>query len=322
MGTLFSRNIAAALVSLLVLASGSLRASADPPEAKASMGDLTFHYSAAHWRIEPAGTGLTATCIQIDCKGVVFDISVRDVYGQCDKERVLHAAEQLFPTADRHPVNIYRLGKFGLVLAESWRGPEYVVPRYVFGCLDWQDREYRFATRPETIGHNSWTGGALLSLLSRVTAPPAQISSLKLHRLEVPYSTDRWRLVETTVGLSYRLSCLPPTCDGEGEFVTVSAEPTDVGCSFHVADLEEGTYSDTRVTPVVADDPDAPSFSIGTTHSPCRNYVPPTRVACAWNDGIAYRITSPGGMGCTSGFGVPADAFEALVSGARLVPAR
>ena len=322
MGMVSWRDIAVSLLMLLVLAAWSLPARADPPPgAKARFGDLTLHYSPLHWRIEPIGTGLTATCLQFDCRGVVFDFSVRDVYGECHKESVRQTAEQLFPAADRHPVNIYRLGQFGLVMAQSWRGPQYVSPRYVFACLDWQNREYRFATRPETIGDKSWSGGALLYLLSRATAPPAQIGALKLHRLELPYSTDRWRPVETVAGQSYSLSCLPPTCDGEGEFVTVTTEPSDVGCSFHVADNDDWADSETRVTPVNPDDSNAPAFSIRTTHSPCRNYVPPKRVACAWHDGIAYRITSPGGLGCRSSFGVPADAFETLVSGARLSPA-
>ena len=320
MGTLFSRDICVAVTLLSILAAESERAWADPPRAKASLGDLTFHHSVSHWRIEPAGAGLTATCLQADCRGVVFDFSVRDVHGECDKESVRQMAEHLFPAADRHPVNIYSPGRFGLVMAQSWRGPEYVSPRYVFGCLDWQDREYRFATRPETVGDSSWTGGALLYLLSRATSPPAQVATLKLHELGVPYSTDRWRPAETAPGDSYRLSCLAPTCRAEGKFVTLTAEPTDVGCSFHTAGLEDWTGSETRVTPVDTNDPNAPDFSIGTTHYPCRNYVPPKRVACAWHDGIAYRITSPGGTACRSGFGVPADAFEELVSGARFTP--
>ena len=74
--------------------------------------------------------------------------------------------------------------------------------------------------------------------------------------------------------------------------------------------------------PLTPGGPDALAFSLGTTHSPCRNYVPPHRVACAWHEGIAYRIIAPGGFGCKSGFGIPDDAFENLVSGARLVPAK
>lgn len=314
------RGVGAFILMAVGLAAGSVPSRADPPPpAQARIGDLTFHYSPLHWRIEPYGTGLTATCIQIDCRDVVFDFSVRDVYGECHKESVAETAKRLFPAADRHPVNVYPVGRFGLVMAESWRGPDFGAPRYVFACLDWQDREYRFTMRPQTVGDTTWAGGALLYLLSGATAPPARVGVLKLQGLELPYSTDRWRPAEMAPGQSYWLSCLPPACNEEGSFVTVSAEPTEVGCEFNSPN-GDWPHSETTVTPMATDDPAAPEFSIGVTGSPCRNYVPPRRVACAWHEGIAYRITSPGGAGCTSGFGVPEEAFLDLVGGARLVP--
>lgn len=323
MGILSWRGAAAGILLMVGLLAGGLPSKADPPPpAKARIGDLTFNYSPLHWRIEPAGAGLTATCIQIDCRDVVFDVAVRDVSGECGKESVRETAERLFPLADRHPVNIYPVGRFGLVMAESWLGPDFRTPRYVFACLDWQDREYRFTMRPETVGDTTWSGGALLYLISRVTAPPAQVGVLKLQGLELPYPTEIWRPTEMKPGQSYWLSCLPPTCRGEGEFVTVVAEPTEAGCTFDKVESDVWQYSEPEIVPLTPGGPDALAFSLGTTHSPCRNYVPPHRVACAWHDGIAYRIVAPGGFGCKSGFGIPDDAFENLVSGARLVPAK
>lgn len=320
MGIVSWRGIAAGL--LLLLGVTALPSRADPPPpAKVRIGDLTFHYNPFHWRIEPAGTGLTATCLQIDCRGVVFDISVRDVFGECGKDSVRETAGQMFPAADRHPVNVFPVGRFGLVMAESWRGPRFGTPRYVFACLDWQDREYRFAMRPETVGDTSWAGGALAYLVSRATTPPPRVGILKLQALEVPYPTDIWRPTEMVPGQSYWLSCLAPTCRGEGETAMIVAEPTATGCTFDHVD-KENWYTETKVEPITPSAPGAPAFSMGTTHSPCRNWVPPHRVACAWHGGIAYRIIAPGGVGCTSGFDIPDEAFQALVKGARLVPAQ
>lgn len=290
-----------------------------PPPASARIGDLTFHYDPLNWRIEPAGSGLTILCLQDDCQGVVFDVSVRDAYGECGEETVRQTAEQMFPAADRHPVNIVPAGRFGLVKAESRYGADLGAPTYVYACLDWQDREYRFATRPQTVGRTSWAGGALHYLVSLATAPPARIATLRLRDLEIPYSTEIWRATELVPGESYMLTCLPPDCRGDGAFVAISAKPSAAGCTF-LADAERSALSDTIVSPLRPDEPDAPQFSIATTHSPCRNYVPPDRSACAWRNGIAYRIGTPGPFGCRSGFGVPSGAFTDLVSGARLAP--
>jgi len=313
----FSWRAPAALVLLLLgLVFGTAPSCADPPPAKAKIGDLTFHYDPFNWRFELAGTGLTVTCLQVDCRGAVFDFSVRDASGECGEEAVRRTAELLFPAADRHPVNIVPAGRFGLVKAESRYGPDLQSPTYVYACLDWQDREYRFATRPETVGRTSWAGGALHYLVSRATVPPARIATVRLRDLEIPYSTEIWRATELVPRESHRLLfCLPPTCDGHGGFVTVSAKP-GAGCEPDPAGL---SLPQAILTPLHAGS-DGPQFTVTTIHSPCRNYVPPIRRACLWHNGVAYRIVTGGLGGCRSDLGVPAGAFTELVNAARLAP--
>ena len=314
----FSWSAPAALVLLLLgLAIGIAPSSADPPPAKARIGDLTFHYDPFNWRFELAGTGLTVTCLQVDCRGAVFDVSVRDASGECSEETVRHTAELMFPAADRHPVNIVPAGRFGLVKAESRYGPDLQSPTYVYACLDWQEREYRFAMRPETVGRRSWAGGALHYLVSRATAPPALVKVLRLGELEIPYASDVWRATEIEPQQSYILSCLPPVCHGHGAFVTVSAAPSIVGCDTNPVSAG-WPISEAIVTSIHTGRPDVLPFSIATSHSPCRNYVPPKRSACLWHNGITYRIGTPGPAGCRSSFVVPAGAFTELVTGARL----
>ncbi|SMH44392.1 hypothetical protein [Mesorhizobium australicum] len=313
----FSWRVPVALILLLLgLAIGTAPSHADPPPAKARIGDLTFYYDPFNWRFELAGTGLTVTCLQVDCRGAVFDFSVRDASGECGEEAVRRTAELLFPAADRHPVNIVPAGRFGLVKAESRYGPDLQSPTYVYACLDWQDREYRFATRPETVGRMSWAGGALHYLVSRATAPPARIATVRLRDLEIPYSTEIWRATEFVPRESHRLLfCLPPTCDGHGGFVTVSAKPA-AGCEPDPAGL---SLPQAILTPLHAGS-DGPQFTVTTIHSPCRNYVPPIRRACLWHNGVAYRIVTGGLGGCRSDLGVPAGAFTELVNAARLAP--
>lgn len=313
------RGLAALVLVSLGLALATPPSRADPPPAKARIGDLTFNYDPFNWRFEPAGTGLTATCQQVDCRGVVFDVSVRDASGECGEEAVRQVAERMFPAADRHPVNIVPAGRFGLVKAESRYGADLGAPTYVYACLDWQDREYRFAMRPETVGRTSWAGGALHYLVSRATAPPALVKVLRLGELEIPYASDVWRAAEIEPQQSYMLSCLPPSCHGHGAYVMVSAAAPAVGCEPDLGD-KGWPIAETMTTPMHAGRPDVLPFSVATSHSPCRNYVPPRRTACLWHKGIAYRIATGGLGGCRSDFGVPADAFADLVSGAQLAP--
>lgn len=310
------RGLTALVLVCLGLALATPPSRADPLPAKARIGDLTFSYDPFNWHFEPAGAGLTATCQQVDCRGVVFDFSVRDTDGECGKEAVERAAEQMFPAADRHPVNIVPAGRFGLVKAESRFGSDLSAPTYVYACLDWQGREYRFATRAETVGRTSWAGGALHYLVSRATAPPARIATLRLRDLEIPYSTETWRATELVRGESYMLSCVPPTCSGHGGFVNVSAKPATAGCEPEASGL---SLPQAILTPLNSE-ADAPLFTVTTVHSPCRNYVPPKRSACLWHDGVTYRIATGGLGGCRSNLGVPSGAFADLVSGAKLAP--
>ncbi len=312
------RGLTALVLACLSLALAIPPSRADPPPpASAHIGDLTFHYDPLNWRIEPAGSGLTILCVQDDCQGVVFDVSVRDAYGECGEDSVRQTAERMFPTADRHPVNILPAGRFGLVKAESRYGADLGAPTYVYACLDWQDREYRFATRPQTVGRTSWAGGALHYLVSLATAPPARIATVRLRDLEIPYSTEIWRATELVPGESHMLLfCLPPTCDDHGGFVTVSAKPATAGCESEASGL---SLTEGILTPLHSE-PDAPRFTVTTVHSPCRNYVPPARRACLWHKGVAYRIATGGLGGCRSDLGVPAGEFTELVSGARLAP--
>lgn len=313
------RGLAALLLVALGLPLAIPPSRADPAPAKARIGDLTFHYDPFNWRFEPAGTGLTATCLQVDCRGAVFDFSVRDASGECGEEAVRQTAERMFPAADRHPVNIVPAGRFGLVKAESRYGADLGAPTYVYACLDWQDREYRFAIRPQTVGRTSWAGGALHYLVSLATAPPARIATVRLRNLEIPYSTETWRATELVPGESHMLLfCLPPTCDGHGGFVTVSAKPAAAGCEPDTG-ATGLSLPDAILTPLHAG-PETPRFIFTTIHSPCRNSVPPTRRACLWHEGVAYRIATGGLGGCRSDFGVPAGAFADLVDGARLLP--
>lgn len=313
------RGLTAVVFACLGLALANQPSRADPPPAKARIGDLTFRYDPFNWRFEPAGTGLTATCQQVDCRGVVFDVSVRDTTGECGKEAVERTAERMFPAADRHPVNIVRAGRFALVKAESRFGSDLSAPTYVYACLDWQEREYRFAMRAETVGRTSWAGGALHYLVSRATAPPAPIKVLRLGELEFRYSTERWRVAEIEPRQSYMLSCRPPACHDHGAFVMVSATASTVGCE-RDPDNAGLPISEAVVTPMHGQRPDVLPFAVATIHSPCRNYVPPARSACLWHNGIAYRIGTPDPAGCRSDFGVPAGAFAELVNGARLAP--
>ena len=321
MGSQSWRGIAAGLACILWAFAAAPARAEPPPILQATLGDLTFHYSPAAWHIVREDGGLSAACLQADCRGVVFDFTVRDGSGACTRDAVRETTEKLFASARGPAVNIMPLGRFGLIQAESWAGESYTAPRHVYACLEWQGRDYRFAMRPETVGQTSWSGGALMHLLWHVTAPPADVGVLKLRDMELRYPTDRFRMQEMVPGQSVFVHCLVPTCRDEGEFLSVSAGPSETGCRFDILNTD-WPEAEVEVTPLPQAAPDAPAFSLGLTHSPCRNYVPPRRLACAWHDGILYRISTTGGAGCSSSMGVPEEAFDDLVAGARLVPPR
>lgn len=294
-------------------------ASAEP--ARTAVGDIIFNHDTTAWRIVPEADGAVATCLQDECHGVVFDISQRPSAGACTKELVGETAQRLFPQADRHAVNVLAASRFGLILSQSRHGPLLGVPTYVFGCLDWQGRDYRFATRPETVGDRSWAGGALHHLVSRATAPAARVERLTVGAMTLDIPTDRWDLEILVPGREAKLVCRPPTCRDDKPFVVVSAladgepptDPDSFGMDRHTADTRTGSFT--------GDGPDAPTFTVTTTYSPCRNAVPPEVVATVRYEDMTYRIASPGLRGCRSGRDVPGGVFEDLLAGARIAPA-
>jgi hypothetical protein len=294
-------------------------ASADP--ARTTVGDITFHHDTSAWRIVPDGDGAVATCLQADCRDVVIDISQRPSAGACTKEFAGEMAQRLFPQADRHAVNTLAAGPFALVLSQSRRGPLLGVPSYVFGCLDWQGRDYRFAMRPDTVGDRSWAGGALHHLVSSATAPAARVERLTVGAMTLDVPTDVWDLEMLVPARVARLACRPPTCRDDGAFLVVSALAVDEPPLEPVPPGMDRPAWDTRTESFTGEGLDAPTFTVTTTHSSCRNAVPPEIVATVRHGDTIHRIASPGPHGCRSGREVPGGVFEALLASARIAPA-
>lgn len=322
MGTILGFNFPFARMAVAVALSGiGGAAGAQPAQpSEATVGDITFNHDAAAWRIVPEGDKAVATCLAVDCPGVVIDISHRPSAGECTKSFVAETAQQLFPQADRHAVNTLAAGRFGLVLAASRRGPDFGVPTYVFACLDWQGRDYRFETRPETVGDSSWTAGALHNLVSRASAPAARVDTLAIGAMTLEIPTDVWNLAMLVSGRAAMLTCRPPTCRDDGPMVIVSARGDDEPPENHVPEAEDDWTRDTRVRHFTGEDPAALTFTVTTTYSPCRNYVPPTVAATTRHGDTTYRIASTATQGCQSTGKVPAPVFEALLASARIAP--
>ncbi|QDZ00965.1 hypothetical protein FQ775_11555 [Nitratireductor mangrovi] len=293
-------------------------AQADPPRppAKASIGDITFNFDPSVWQFASDGDGLVATCVGIDCRGVVIDISQRPSEGGCTKDFVRETARRMFPWTDRHAVNTLAAGRFGLVLSQSRLGPNFDVPSYVFACLDWQGTDYRFAIRPETVGEISWTGGALHYLVSRASAPPARIERVRLGAMTLEIRTNVWDIATVRPNESAMLICRPPTCH-DRPFVIVSAS-SGIEPQAAIPPFGRG-WRDSRTEIYRGDHSDAVTFSVTTTFSPCRNYVPPEVVAAAHHGGMTYRISTPALTGCRSARAVSGRVFEALLDSARIV---
>jgi len=303
----------------VALSIAAFAASADPPPAaKIRIGDITFNYNPLSWRIVPKGDALVATCVQFDCNGIVVDIDQRPSEHVCDKEFARDKAKQLFPHTDRHAVNVLRTKQFGLVLAESKRGAGYDRPRYFFACIDRQGRDYRFTMRPETVGNKRWGGSALHYLVSRASAPPARVDVLEIGDMALAIPTDVWRVINFDPGRLAWLVCLPPTCHEDTPMVYVSALPAGEAVS-QPPSLDFETYlRETRLEAFSGAEPGSVPFTIGTTHSMCRNYVPPMIVATAQVGQTVYRIGSPGGFGCRSSWAVSEEAFQNLLRSARI----
>lgn len=306
---------AAAVAGIAII---GFAAQADPPRppAKASIADITFNFDPAVWQFASDVDGLVATCVGIDCRGVVIDISERPSEGGCTKDFVRETAQRLFPGTDRHAVNTLAAGRFGLVLSQSRLGPNFDVPSYVFACLDWQGTDYRFAMRPETVGENSWTGGALHYLVSRASAPPARIERVRLGAMTLEIRTDVWDITTVRPNQSAMLICRPPTCH-DRPFVIVSAS-SGIEPQAAIPPFGRG-WRDSRTEIYRGDHSDAVTFSVTTTFSPCRNYVPPEVVAAAHHGGMTYRISTPALTGCRSARAVSGRVFEALLDSARIV---
>lgn len=294
-------------------------ARADPPSSKIAIGDLTFSYRPTSWRIVPDGDRLVATCMQHDCKGAVIDISRREGEAGCSKEAMVAEAERLFPAPGRAYANILPAGRFALVLAERHDGPELSSPAFAYGCLAWGGSEYRFAMRPETVGSQSWIGGALHYLVSRATAPAAREVEFRVGDVSFRASTELWSISEVTPGETVWLGCRMPTCHEPGNMAMLSVRSPAQACPAVPEDDELFDGSETVIVTVVKGAPDGLDFTVSTTHLGCRNYVPPLFEACSVKDGRSYHLSTLAHMGCRSSIrDIPEGALIDLLKSARV----
>lgn len=274
-------------------------ARADTLPERIALGDLTFNYKLESWRIAPEGEGLVATCLREDCRGAVIDIGRRDGEAGCTRQAMMAEAERLFPVQGRAYANIFPAGRFALVLAERHAGPTLGSPQYVHGCLAWQGGEYRFAMRPETIGSQSWIGGALHHLVSQVTAPAARVERVRLGAVDFPVSTETWTIERDAGGDGVRLTCRMPTCAEPGLTAVLSVRRSRQRCP--AADdggMPGGT--DTRIEILAPEAPDGLEITTSETFLGCRNYMPPGLQACAVHDGRSYHLSTFAPMSCRS----------------------
>lgn len=288
------------------------------PSPTITIGDLTFSYEPASWHMAADGDRLVATCLQLDCRGAVIDISRRDGEAGCTQEAMVAEAERLFPVPGRAYANVLRAGRFALVLAERHDGPELSSPAFVHGCVAWQGSEYRFAMRPETVGTQSWIGGALHYLVSRASAPAARVESVRLGDVEFRVSTDQWSVSDVAPGENLRLVCRMPTCDEPGLAVALSVKSLEQPCP--APDADEMLYEAETMTEVLsAKLPGGLDFMISKTFLGCRNYVPPRVRACAIYNGRSYHLSTLVGLSCrASVWNIPESALLDLLHGARI----
>ena len=275
-------------------------ARADPPPEPIALGDLTFNYKPESWRIAREGDGLVATCLREDCRGAVIDIGRRDGEAGCTRKAMMAEAERLFPIQGRAYANIFPAGRFALVLAERHAGPTLSSPQYVHGCLAWQGSEYRFAMRPETIGSQSWIGGALHHLVGQATAPAAPVERVRLGEVDFPVSTEIWTIEHDTGGNAIRLTCRMPTCAEPGLTAMLSVRRPQQRCP--TADDGGGMLdgTDTRIEILTPDAPDGLEITTSETFLGCRNYMPPGLQACALHNGRSYHLATFAPMSCRS----------------------
>ncbi len=292
---------------------------------KIAIGDITFNYSAASWRIEPDADGLVATCVQQDCRGATLDITRIEGEGGCTKEAMSAEAARLFPGAGRAYANIVRAGRFALVLAESHDGPDLSSPQYAHACLAWQGYEYRFAMRPETIGTQSWIGGALHYLVSQATAPEAPFEQVRIGDVAFRLSTEVWKIthVDENPNGSRKtalLTCRMPACSEPDLTASLSVVPASTQCPTAPIDVEFAFEGEAKHGEVLKEAPDGLDFITAEVWLGCRNFVPPRFSACGIHDGRSYHLTTTGGQSCRSSiWSVPENLLIDLLKSARVV---
>jgi len=257
-----------------------------------TLGDLTFHYKPEAWRIVPDGDGLVAACVQDDCRGATIDISRRDGEDGCTKGTMAAEAERLFPDARRSHENILPSGRFALVLAQRHVGRDPGSPQFVLGCVAWQGSEYRFAMRPETVGTQSWIGGALHYLVSQATAPEARVETVRIGEVDFAIQTEIWRFSEMGEGGGLLLPCRAPTCREPTPLATLSSRSPAEPCPAPQGAFEDGAESETLIQTLPATAPDGLSFTVSTTLLGCRNYVPPHIEACSVHGDRSYHLSA------------------------------
>lgn len=290
-----------------------------------TIGDLTFNYSVASWRIEAGGDGLVATCVQQDCRGATLDITRIEGEDGCTKEAMSAEAAHLFPGAGRTYANIVRAGRFALVQAEAHDGPDLSSPQYTYGCLAWQGHEYRFAMRPETIGTQSWIGGALHYLVSQATAPEVPLERLSIGDVTFSLSTETWKIAHVDEnpdgsGETALLTCRMPTCREPNLMAALSVTPADAPCPSPPTASEFAYGGEAKHGEILKETPDGLDFTTTEVWLGCRNFVPPRFAACTIHKERAYHLTTTGGQSCRSSiWSVPEHLLIDLLKSARVV---
>lgn len=308
------------MLACVALLFGGPNAHADEAMANVTLGDLTFNYRTASWLMEIAGDGLVATCLQEDCRGAVVDISRRPDETLCTTEAMAAEAERVFPASGRSYENIIPAGRFALVMAQRHAGRELSSPEFAYGCVAWQGSDYRFAMRPETVGTQTWIGGALHYLVSQATAPNAVVKTVRVGDVVFHVSTEVWRVSDALEGGTVLLTCRAPACREPVPLASLSARSPAQPCPDPLDSIEDNGATETRIWTLPAEAPDGLTFTISETFLGCRNFVPPRFKACAVQGDRSYQLSTLGALGCRSSTVViPEDALTDLMKGARIV---
>jgi hypothetical protein len=305
------------LVAIAMGLASLAAARADPPSGKIAIGDITFNYKPASWRIVPEGDRLVATCLQQDCRGAVVDISRRQGEAGCTPEAMLVEVERLFPAPGSAYANILRTDRFALVLAERHTGPDLSSPAFAYGCLAWEGSEYRFAMRPETVGTQAWIGSALHYLVSLATAPATGEVEVRIGDISLQVSTETWTIANGAPEETLWLNCRMPTCREPGRIAALSVRLPAQPCPPEHLDAFGG---ETMTITLISEAPDGLDFTIASTDLGCRNSVPPHIEACSVHHGRSYHLRVLGDEpGCrSSGWSIPESAFIDLLKSARM----